>query len=125
MASRTLLAVCTSAGYLSLTGCAALGLLGGVARMDAATRETRSGSPPPLPGGLADAGHSIFDVVAWGMAVILGALVLAFVARLLNGRTAIPRPTQTPPERAPESAARSRYAPAEIGGGGTPRTMES
>jgi len=34
----------------------------------------------------------VLSVVAWGMAVVLGALVLAFVARLLNGR-AKPVPT--------------------------------
>lgn len=41
---------------------------------------------PSAPGILADAGDSVFRVVAWGMAIVLGSLVLAFVARLLNHR---------------------------------------
>lgn len=114
MAYRTLLAVCTTAGCVSTTGCAALGLLSGVARMDAQTGETLSGSPLPLPGALAGAGHSIFGVVAWGMAIVLGALVLAFVARLLNGRT----PQRSAPagalERIPETAAAARNDLEEI-----------
>lgn len=87
MAYRTLLAVCTTGSLLLLPGCAALGLLSGAASMDAQPGNPRSGSPQPLPGGPSPAGHSIFEVVGWGMAIVLGALVLAFVARLLNGRT--------------------------------------
>ena len=105
MAYRTLLAVCTTGSLLLLPGCAALGLLSGAASMDARSGNPRSGSPQPLPGGPSPAGHSIFEVVGWGMAIVLGALVLAFVARLLNGRNA-PSGSRRPfPERIPGSAA--------------------
>lgn len=115
MAYRTLLAVCTTAGLLLTTGCAALGLMSGAASMDALAGTPRSGSPQPLPGALAGAGHSIFGVVAWGMAIVLGALVLAFVARLLYGGT----PQRSAPagalERIPQTASSQQF-PASAGG---------
>lgn len=86
MTYPTLLAVCTPAGLLLFSGCAALGLLSGAATMQAQSGNPRSGSPLPLPGALTGAGHSIFEVVSWGMAIVIAALALAFVARLLNGR---------------------------------------
>ena len=48
-------------------------------------------SAPPaatfsLPDSLPTPGFDVFRVVAWGMAIVLGSLVLAFVAKLLNGR---------------------------------------
>lgn len=105
MTYRTLLAVCTTAGLVSSTGCAALGLLSGAASMEAQSGNPRSGSPQPLPGGATAAGHSIFEVVGWGMAIVLGALVLAFVARLLNGRNGPVGSRRRNPERIPETAA--------------------
>ena len=114
MAYRTLLAVCTPAGLLLFSGCAALGLLSGAGRMDASTGEPRSGLSVPLPGVLAGAGQSIFQIVGWGMAVVIGALALAFVARLLNGRNPAPAGPARSRERLPETAATPKNPPAEI-----------
>lgn len=97
MAYRTLLAVCTALVWISSLGCAALGLASGPGTIGSLAGDPRSGSPNPVPGVLADAGDSIFRVVAWSFAVIAGALALAFVAKLLNHRpkTAVEIPTTT------------------------------
>lgn len=119
MASRTLLAVCTTAGCCSSTGCAALGLLSGAATMATRPKNPRSGLPQPLAGGPTPAGHSIFEVVGWGMAIVLGALVLAFVARLLNGRNRAPAGAADSRQRIPETAA-TRQFPSSAGGDPAP-----
>lgn len=61
-------------------GCS-LSCSGLVPQMVASTSE-------PGPGQVLSGGASagVFEAVAWGFAVVLGALALAFVAKLLNGR---------------------------------------
>lgn len=51
-----------------------------------------------LPDSLPTPGFDVFRVVAWGLAIVLGSLVLAFVAKLLNGRGSsriLPAPRET------------------------------
>lgn len=83
--------------FLFTLGCHALGLVGQVRPDTGRSGLTVPGSTPPIPGVLASAGDSIFKVVAWSFAVIAGALALAFIAKLLNGRNAARPPSRALP----------------------------
>ena len=58
-----------------LTGCTALGLT---------NRQPGTPAPPMSPTPASPS--SVTDVVTWGLAVVIGSLVLAFAARVLNAR---------------------------------------
>lgn len=103
------LAFVAAAMMVSSIGCLAPGLVGNLAGGG-----ERSGlSPSPvvhhLPVELPTPGYDLFRVVAWGMAIVLGALALAFVAKLLNGRGNSPSRSRPPfydgpPEQRPPLA---------------------
>ena len=65
----------------ALPPCCSLSCSALAPRMVASTSEPRAGQV--LSGG---ASAGVFEAVAWGFAIVVGALALAFVARLLNGR---------------------------------------
>lgn len=96
MANRTLQLILATVLLEVASGCQALGPVGGPGALGVGGSAASMLSANPVPGVLADAGDSIFRVVAWGFAVIIGALALAFAAKLLNGRQR-PSPTPLPP----------------------------
>lgn len=98
MAYKAVQAILTVVPALLVCGCHALGLVGGPGAVGAGGSTASMLPANPIPGVLTDAGDSIFRVVAWGFAVIIGALALAFAAKLLNGRQ---RSSPTPLPSAP------------------------
>ncbi len=101
MAYRTLLLLSAVASLTAPSGCSALGPMVGLGVPTAPNVPAAGPTANPVPGVLEDAGDSIFRVVAWGFAVIIGALALAFAAKLLNGRQR-PAPNPLPPTAPPE-----------------------
>lgn len=93
---------------ISSAGCSTLGPMG---RWVAGGGE-RALTPPAAVLALADSlptpGFDVFRVVAWGLAIVLGSLVLAFVAKLLNGRAPFRSAPAGALERIPATAVPGR-----------------
>lgn len=99
---------CVAVGILiSSPGCLAPGLVdfltGGGERSGLSPSPVPTPAPPPpspaaaAPAAIVDTPDSIFRVVAWGMAIVVGALALAFVAKLLNHHGKTDRSGSRPP----------------------------
>ena len=84
--SRIPTAFLASGLLISSAGCAALDPLGLLAGGGQRTGLGPSPVPFDLPATLTTPGYDVFRVVAWVLATVAAALVLAFVAGMLNGR---------------------------------------